>query len=168
MLDQATKTAIVERVRARMAAWYEGKFIEAACLYWAGMAIDELTRRGHRAILQAGTMQWPCVTHDDGVSPTHFSYVWDPGSPESTYAVMMGALPEMHVWAAIPADGEIIDVTTRYLPMQASRLAGLKWKGPTPPDYLWCGAAGLPKGVRYRPNRDATVLAVAFLAGKVL
>jgi hypothetical protein len=163
-MDPNQKNAVVKRIRERMMGWYKGPNIQAACLYWAAMAVTELTKRGVRTILQAGTSMWPCVAEDDGVSPTHFSYCWDPRSAETHARLNEGLLPEMHVWAAIPSRGEIIDLTTRYLIAQARDRAGLTWCGPVPPDYLWANATELPDGVVYRPDRAATFIAHELLS----
>lgn len=161
-LTQAEKDRIVGEVRARMRTWYSGPNLEAACLYWAGMVCHVLHARGVRAILQAGTHMWPCMGEDDGVSATHFSYVWEPDHPLSVNALAAGGMPEMHVWVGVPATGEIIDVTTCYLVKQARVRAGINWTAPAPPDYLWSSKP--PTGVVYRPNREATMLAMRFLA----
>jgi hypothetical protein len=70
-------------------------------------------------------------------------------------------MPEMHVWVGIPSTGEVVDLTTCYLVKQAHMRAGINWTADLPPDYLWSNQP--PMGVVYRPNRDATLLAMRFL-----
>lgn len=73
-----------------------------------------------RTLIQAGSAQWPRVQPhlDDGVSPTHFAYEWDPQSAfarlvrSGTIPVARRAdghlalcLPEIHVWLACRLPG---------------------------------------------------------------
>jgi hypothetical protein len=128
----------------------------AACLYYALAAAEALAARGERPVLQAGTHLWRCVASadDDGVSPTHVGYVWDPSDAASAAALELGLMPEMHVWVALPDRREVVDLTTRHLPERARRL-GLRWTEPQPPDYLWAGVADLPDGARLLPDGRA-------------
>ena len=154
VIDRAKK--IVDRIEVRK---------HKACLYWARAVEHVLTSMGHRAIIQAGTMHWPIVRpeDDDGVSATHFSYMWEPDSPVSQRAVALGFLPEMHVWCALPDRQEIIDPTTQFLPQQTLETAGLAWREAEPPEYLWCSCDALPDRVGYIPNLSATGLALSIL-----
>ncbi len=165
MFTPTERELVVAYLRERMPHFYKGQPIEAACLYWAGLVCAHLTKvHGIRTILQAGTMQWPCVAEDDGVSPTHFSYVWEPDSEVTRAMLRLNHMPEMHVWAAVPSRNEIIDLTTRYLVEQAKHRAGLEWSAAPPPDFLWCRADALPAGVRYKPAYEATLWAARALA----
>lgn len=160
MFARSVRNRIVKEIRECMTKWYAGDHIHAACLYWAGMTCYWIrTRYRVRAIIQAGSMSWPCVDKDDGMSPTHFSYVFDPDDPASRAALRSGQMPEMHVWAAIPTDKTIIDLTTCYLIQQAKHRANIEWTAPMPPDHLWCRADDLPPGVLYRPAPEATLWA---------
>jgi len=135
------------------------------CLYYAVATIQAIKAAGLRAILQAGTAMWPMIRpeQDDGVRMTHFSYVWSPDEPKSREAVANGKMPEMHVWAAIPALHEIVDFSTGFWPGQALVLGGFDWPGDRPPEYLWCKAKELPSGVIYQPNTTATMLALLYV-----
>lgn len=130
------------------------------CLYYAHHALSILHRHGYRATIQAGSLQWPRIKpeEDDGVSNTHFAYMWTPGAYESAMSVMMGNLPEMHCWVGIVDQQEIVDFTTRHLKTAASAL-GMAWTAPDPPRYLWCPAKETPHWVCYAPNRDASIYA---------
>ena len=165
MFSRKQKQRIVREMRVQMRSFYRGHHPEAACLYWAACASSYLSRKYRvRTILQAGTMQWPCSATDDGVSPTHFSYMWEPDSLMTKSMFEAGLMPEMHVWAAIPSENEIVDLTTRYLVQQAKKRAALAWTAPPPPDFLWARADQLPSGVVYRPDFAATMLATQLLA----
>ena len=51
------------------------------CLFYAHHTAAVLWRHGQRAVIQAGSLQWPRVRReeDDGVINTHFAYEWTPG-----------------------------------------------------------------------------------------
>lgn len=165
MFTSTKKKRIVAEIRKRMTAFHRGKHIEAACLYWAGLACDELWSRYRvRTILQAGTMEWPCSATDDGVAPTHFGYVWERDSLVTHSMIAQQLMPEIHVWAAIPTRNEIVDVTTCYLIRQAKHRACIEWTATAPPDFLWVRADQIPDRVIYQPDYDATRLAVQMLA----
>ena len=168
------KAAIVAAVVAAVAATHPEP--AAACLHTALFALRAIQARGLRAILQAGTMNWPILAEaedcGDPLQPTHFSYQWE-DREEAAFALLkrrqprmrgLLCLPELHVWAAIPETGELVDLTTRYLPAQAARRAGLRWTAPLPPDVLWVTAAEMPPRVQYIPSRQATELVVYYLA----
>lgn len=106
------------------------------------------------AIIKAGSMSWPMIdmSHDDGVSPTHFSYIWTPGS-----ILINDKLPEIHVW--VECDNHIIDMNTKYLPNLCETMSGYKWAGKMPPDYLWAEKNNLPAYVIYKSYDDASKLA---------
>jgi hypothetical protein len=102
-------------------------------------------------ILQAGTCFWRC-SYDP---PTEFGYLWSPGKALDALAMSLGALPEMHVWAADLDAQEILDFSTGGLVRQAEQVAGLAWTAPRPPRFFWGGPNDLPPGTRYIPARDA-------------
>jgi hypothetical protein len=134
------------------------------CLYYAHHTVSVLWRHGHRAVIQAGSLQWPRVRReeDDGQINTHFAYEWTPQSPESALSVVLGNLPEMHVWVGLVDRQEIVDFTTRHLKAAALAL-GMTWTAADPPPHLWCPVSGTPDWVVYRPNRDASIYACVLL-----
>ena len=144
-------------MRDRFSRTYTGTQPEQACLYWAQAAVDVLTRHGVRALIQAGSCSWPrlSLAQDDGVSPTHLSYVWEPDSITTRFQIGMGGMPEMHVWAAVPHTGEIVDLTTGFWPANCRRVLGTDWPGAKPPDYFWGTADELPPRVLYKPDKLA-------------
>lgn len=124
------------------------------CLLRAVYGVLVLGERGHRALLQAGDSFWPVVRpeEDDGVSPATFGYEWSPGEAMSRLLLMMGGLPEVHVWIGIQETQEIIDFAAGFFPEQAERM-GIAWKADPPPRFLW---GRPPDGAVYRPVREAT------------
>jgi hypothetical protein len=134
------------------------------CLYYAHHTTAVLRRHGVSAVIQAGSLQWPRVRHDedDGRIDTHFAYMWTPGAADSALSVALGNLPEMHVWVGIVDRQEIVDFTTRHL-RAAAEARGMAWSAPDPPRYLWCPAAEPPDWVVYRPDRDASIYACTIL-----
>ena len=70
------------------------------CLYYAHHTVRILWRHGYRAVIQAGSLQWPRLAVDDGGN-THFSYMWSPNDLASQVSARMGGLPEMHCWVGI-------------------------------------------------------------------
>jgi hypothetical protein len=87
---------------------------------------------------------------DDGVRPTHYSYVYEGWN--NTFSET-----EIHCWVMIkqPMGWFIIDTTTQYL-MSLCQTAGFEWKSPHPPEILWSHVACLPKGWVYTPYEEAT------------
>jgi hypothetical protein len=159
MLD---KEAVRAEVLQDMIDYVDPDLFDRKCLQWAGFTVEALARRGIRALIQAGSCSWPFRSPswvDDGVSSTHFSYMFN--KAEARARLAQGLSPEMHAWAAIPLGrGIFIDWTTRYQPVQCQRILGIPWGAPPPPEYLWCGPEGIPDGVRYRPDPEATRYAV--------
>jgi hypothetical protein len=148
---------------------YDGGRPAQACLYWAHYTVAVLKALGIRAVIQAGSASWPRLRpdQDDGRSPTHHSYVWEPDSVATKARLVACDLPEIHVWAAIPERGELIDMTTKYWPEQCQLIQGLGWPGDKPPTYFWGTADELPDGVIYRPDMKAIALALRLLKGDV-
>ena len=134
------------------------------CLYYAHHTAAVLWRHNLRAVIQAGSLQWPRVRReeDDGQLDTHFAYMWTPTAPESALSVALGNLPEMHAWVGILDSQEIVDFTTRHL-RSAAEARGMAWTAADPPRYLWCPAANTPDWVVYHPNRDASIYACTIL-----
>jgi hypothetical protein len=142
-----------------------GRCLEIA---WQGYCVLKQWPGAPRALIQAGSAQWPRVPPelDDGVMATHFAYEWQPDS-EINRLIRSGilsivrrrdglvgfSLPEMHVWLGCPDTGEIIDFSTGLWPAACKATLGLDWLAPLPPDYLW--ADEVPEGVRYVADRGA-------------
>jgi len=133
-----------------------------ACLYWASETVRELSRRGTRAIIQAGSASWPRVRpeDDDGIIDTHFGYVFE-RSDRDRERFNRGLLPELHCWAAIPDTGELIDLTTGYQMDQARETAALDWPAPELPPYYW--GRVLPERWYYKPDLTAITLVLHLL-----
>ena len=134
------KRQLYEKARLQLQEWYGAEQADlGSCLYWGQVTMKILTQAGLRPVLQAGTMQWRMVPPalDDGISPTHFSYVWTPGSPESRADVAAGHLPEMHVWVGLPDSSELVDFSTGTFRKLAQERFGLRWLGPDPPAFIW-------------------------------
>lgn len=159
-LSQNDRDAIVEEIRAEFARHFDGPDPAMACLYWSFYACRVLERRGERAIVQVGSASWRCVAHDDGVSATHFSYVWEPQSQATRERIAAGLMPELHAWVALPLRGELLDVTLGFQPAQARRL-GVAWSAPEPQAYVWGDQRQLDAlGFLYAPNRLAIAWAL--------
>jgi hypothetical protein len=160
------KPLIVRRVRDSVARLIEKQIPDgsagAACLLHAGAVIAQLQGYGVSAVLQAGSAGWNRVPPelDDGVSPNAFSYEFR-ADANFHRRLAAGMFPEMHCWAAIPATGELIDVTTCFQPGQCRSITGMDWPGPPPPDFFW--ADRLPPGCYYRPDPWAIKIAAVFL-----
>lgn len=165
----ATRDEIAGYVRALFKLWYSGARAEAdemnagLCLHWTHCACCVLRQSGYRAILQAGSMNWPINRNAPEPQPTHFSYEWEPDNFDSALRIAQGALPECHVWAALPDRNEIVDFSTGFFKGVASKRHGLTWLDADPPEYLWCPANALPEGVRYRPSLQAIRFVCEFL-----
>jgi hypothetical protein len=63
-----------------------------ACLYITHATATALHKAGLRPVIQAGSLQWPIMTQeeDNGRTPTHFAYMWDPDQPDSIAARRRG------------------------------------------------------------------------------
>lgn len=155
------KDAIAEEIRRNFYLDYRGD-PAAACLYWSMHTVGVLKRHSIRAVIQGGSASWPRMRRDqdDGVSPTHFSYVFEIDNPLTIKRIMSNTMPEMHVWVGIPATSEIIDMTTGFWPQQCLALIGADWPGDKPPSYFWSDR--MPSGVVYTPDEKACELAQAF------
>jgi hypothetical protein len=164
---QSERDRLARLINNTFFAHYDGDRPAQACLYWACYTVEVLMALGIRAIIQAGSASWPRLRpdQDDGVSPTHHSYVWEPDSAATRFRLAAGDLPEMHVWAAVPERGEIIDMTTRYWPDQCLSIQELDWPGDKPPTYFWGTADEVPDGVIYAADMKAIALALHLLKG---
>lgn len=138
------------------------------CMYWTAAAIEAVTLEfpGTRIIVQAGTCLWPRLSEEMGrkltQEPTHFGYVWESDSLTTALRLAMGALPEMHAWAALPVEQEIIDLTTGFFPQECGKILQKTWRHTLPPTYFWGGVNDLPEGVVYRPDPGATFHAMRY------
>ncbi|MFA5766515.1 MAG: hypothetical protein WC919_01150 [Candidatus Paceibacterota bacterium] len=134
------------------------------CLYYAKETIAVFARHGYKAVIQAGSLQWPCLCpeDDDGVISTHFAYMWSPGDFTSAFSVALGNLPEMHCWVGLLEEQEIVDFSIRHL-KTAAAIHGVKWTAADPPPYFWCHVNEIPDDVRYIPNREASIYASIIL-----
>jgi hypothetical protein len=132
------KRQVVQQVRSRFDRIFTPLDFPPgnACLILAALTADSINSSGRaRCIMQAGTMMWRCVAEadDDGVSPTHFGYLCP---SQGGVSLAPDMLSECHCWAAIPALGELIDLSTRHLPEQAA-LHCVAWRTESPPDHVW-------------------------------
>ncbi len=143
------------------------------CLLLALFGWSDLIEAGYQCLLQAGDCCWPIRTaeNDDGISATHFSYMWDPESPRSAVRICEGRLPEIHVWIGmrqvikdkVREPTVLVDFSTGALKEEAE-LAGLSWKAPDPPEWLW--ASELPAGVMYRARMTSLAFLLPWLEGR--
>lgn len=166
VLTAAVKDEIYEEVATKVKAdpRIGGWRPTGRCLFWAMYAIEAIRARGVRAILQAGSATWRIVREedDDGVASTHFGYVWSPNEEASRKAIAEGFMPEMHVWAGIPEDQVLVDLTTGFWPEQAKLLGGFDWRAGLPPKYYWGPGEDLVEG-RYTPEIGAFRAAIQFV-----
>ena len=127
------------------------------CPYWALAVIEAGNKNGRNLVLMAGSMQWQFVPDhlDDGVSNNAFSYMWSPEDPRSRYAMAMGMLPEVHVFAGDPQTQEIIDLSTRDFKRIAENSFGFNWRTADPPRYVWAKREDLPSEARYYIEPEA-------------
>lgn len=128
-----------------------------SCILVSALTFDLLNQLGIKAFVQAGTSCWPRVDHDDGVSPTHMSYVWELSNDTFT-RLQSNILPEVHAWVVVPDDRVIIDLTTLFWPKQCEITINTNWPGKLPPKYLWCSYDQIPPNVIYECHKTALVL----------
>jgi hypothetical protein len=165
------------RLITRVHALVRRRWPEAAnepygnCLYTAGAFIHLAAKDPHfkdrRFVLQAGSGYWPRLTpeQDDGdpSTHTHFGYEWEGRTPSNMMRVQAGLLPEMHVWVGDPKRQELIDLTTGRWVEHCQVIQGLAWPGVQPPEFFWGGPDDLPDSVVYKPDGEATFLALDLL-----
>lgn len=161
----ANKDLIAEAVRKLTGAFcdlLQDKTGLGSCLLSSVAASAILNTLGVRSKVRAGTMMWPRIKpqEDDGVCATHFSYVFEPDSPETFQRIAANLLPELHVWLEV--EGKIVDFTTGDLPNQCRRILDLPWTAEPPPPYLWTAPDKLPAGVIYEADPRATKVAWAY------
>lgn len=160
-MTKEEKDKIVAAVRAQVDADCPPQNGGGLCLFLAVKLCNELGKHGIRAVLQAGSAQWKCMAIDDGVSPTHFAYMWEM-SPLTKLRLSQGKMPEMHCWVGLPDTQEIVDISTRDLVMQAKLRADITWTANPPPDYIWSDAEHFPDEARYIVDPLATIVALSF------
>lgn len=136
-----------------------------SCLVWAAAVVE--AAKASPALkgmqLQGGSASWRVVAddQDDGVSATHYSYVYTP--PDDPFE-----LGEVHYWAAVhpkhdPAGkGLIVDLTTKYVPDLATRM-GMKVSC-KPPKLVWAPPDEMPEHCdKYEPDMKAVVTGVRLI-----
>lgn len=135
---------------------------KVACLYYAAYTSIIVTQLGRRCILQAGSASFlykPPADDDGGANS--YAYTFDPSHPLSVANMAAGGMPEMHCWAAIVDDKEIVDLTTRYMPdLLTTALPDQRWTAPVL-DYFW-GTQG-PDGWYYEAALEAVMIAYALI-----
>lgn len=165
----------VERIFQAIKAETDQEILLSGSCVWHAVAARRVLAKhlpDARVILQAGSMAWPCVTpeDDDGVSPTHFAYQWDPGSPDFILGLIRGDFPECHVWnAVIPKSGKpmVVDFSAKYH-RENCRLTqpDMKWTAPDPPGFVWYDEDSIPEGVCYTPSASAVQFIITMLCSK--
>lgn len=156
------KDAIIARTTEIFARRYSGSCTpQGGCLFWASAFCEAMSENGYKAKIVAGSASFQFRVHDDGVSPTHFSYMFN--AQEAVPRFIQGLLPEMHVWAITEAI-ELVDLTTGYQCQQAIIIGNFKWdKELIPPVYLWCPVKNIPRQFVYSPSPVASAMAKIFL-----
>lgn len=177
--SQSEREALVEEARDLYRSAYPETGERAkvrdthACAFHAvSLQFVLMVHHGVRAMLQAGSCQWPMInpSDDDGSSATHFSYQWNGlTDPDTIKYVLNNTLPEVHVWLALKGGVEavedtILDPTSGTWPERA-RMAGREWTSPQPPAFLWHTRAELealserdfPLGILYKADLEACV-----------
>jgi hypothetical protein len=147
---------LFQQVSPMMADHWGTCVYETAALIAVAQKHGCTAENGLEILPQAGSAFWRRIPHrdDDGVTDTHWGFEYD----TSTLAPgdMCGLPLEVHVWAAMPTTGEIIDISTRGWPESCAGAGGLPWPGPRPPDHLWVKANKRHPNSIYVPNQDAT------------
>lgn len=146
-------------------AW-PGVLARGGCVHATAALAWVLRRRGVRVVPQGGTAQWRRLPEalDDGVVSTHFAYELDAAPAIAWGMLRAGLLPEMHVWAYLPDQGELVDLVTGGLPGQCEARAGLPWLAERPAPWSWWRRDALPPGV-YLATELGTAIAFEACAG---
>lgn len=171
-MNRHDRRAVISGANKLMARYFSGIPRQGACLYYAWAVCQAAREQGHRFLLQAGTAFWPRLTPEQDrfadllalSGEPAFGYQWELAAAQGYLARNM--MPEMHCWAADPAEGMLIDLTTGDWPRQCLELLGIDWPGVRPPDHIWCSPTALPVGVVYAPSRDAGLVALRMLKDK--
>jgi hypothetical protein len=162
--ETISRYAIVEDARRIYARRYAHRIPEhKGCLFWAASFNEAARNVGIDALLQAGSASFQFQI-DDGECNTHFSYEFE--AEPAMLRFMNGELPEMHVWSAIKATNEIVDLSVKFQPAQAKAI-GFDWEPRfQPPPWLWVGYEWLQQaGGRYiyRADMLACKIALSYL-----
>lgn len=84
------------------------------------------------------------------------------------FRVAEGKLPEMHVWAVIPAEEVMIDMSKGYQASQCRTMIGQEFHSRvTLPDYFWGDWNRMPDGWHYRPNAMANAIATSYARSEI-
>lgn len=159
----STPDQLYARAMALLVEWYGPNMATAGgCLYINQVTMKALKDDGRRAVLQAGSVYWPM--RRDALGPVHFGYEFDLSQPFSVEAVQNGLLPEVHIWAALPDEGAIVDFSTGAFKRLAVERHGLEWEEAEPLRYVW---GRPPAGVIYRPQLEAIRYVWRFIAEKM-
>lgn len=167
-LSPEDKRQIVQKARRRALAVLPkeaGGRLDGACLFLAVgfmQAFYEWT--GVVTLLQAGSASFKMVpdNQNDGVSPNYFSYQFSLAA--ALPYVARRTLPEMHCWVGIKETRELVDVSTEFLPDQCKRLAGMDWRMPPPPPFVWDHTSNLERqrDLIYTPDVNAIQIALDY------
>jgi len=163
--ETITRHAIVTDAHRIYARRYAHRIpIHKGCLFLAASFNEAARNAGIDALLQAGTASFQ-FQMDDGVSPTHFTYEFE--AAPAMLRFQNGELPEMHVWSAIKATRELVDLSTKFQAQQAKECQGFDWEPRFQlKPWLWVGVDWLRQcNLRYIYKADAlaTMMALAFL-----
>lgn len=157
----ADKQAIFEEAKALLDEWYPDIPREdGCCLYWNQVAMRTLLVHGYKPVMQAGSMHWKINHNPDPNVADTFGYEWSPDTHLSQSQIYNGLLPEVHIWAALPETGELIDFSTGSIKAVATERFGFIWDREDPPEFVW-GAP--PPGTVYMPNRQAIAFVWRFI-----
>ncbi len=180
--------AVAARARLLYAMLHGSFNTSQQCLSAAAAVVLAAAEDRIPAVFLAGSMSWRVVApeRDDGISPTHYSYIWSPHEPRSSanYAAHSRAtsgsltelmasvdrlpqLPEVHCWAVLLHEETpyIVDLTTESLKPLATRL-GLTWSMPDPPTTF----IGIPDGssIVYHHEQEATTICVRIVVARLM
>lgn len=153
---------IQEALGLMMRRWSAPRIRKGNCLYATYSLMHVLD--GHGIHWQAGSCFWPRLSdYDEDTPDSHFGYKWDYNSQDMRDRINKGELPEVHVWAYLTVEREIVDLTAGEFPEQCLALADLDWPGKKPPKVLWCKLDKLPRGVTYASDVRAIQCVSSFI-----
>lgn len=135
-----------------------------ACLWYTFGAIPFVQKVLKKKVIpQGGTASWRRVRDedDDGVLPTHFTYLFDFDDPLTTMSLLLRQLPEMHCWMAVPSTGDIIDLSVKHQTRACYENTQMVWQAYPLPEYLWLNVNDPEQDdFVYRGQREATAIAI--------
>lgn len=168
MTDDNMKNECFVAVHAAMQA--KAERISRSCLGWARETCRHVqAATGQRCIIQAGTAFWPLrpLAEDDDVSPLRYGYQWELKPPYEGHlarTALTGQLPEIHIWAALPDTGEILDFTTGHWPDACKQNIGIDWPPRhVPPLFFWGKGEDLFENAEYTADWEACKFVLALL-----